>query len=170
MHERAVTERQQWGQTNRTQLLINLACIRDHIDTYKKRCCNTQLLINLACIRDHIDTYTKRCCNSVQADRIACEHLLVVVDGMLLQVCISYFSSTSTLAPFAAICVAVVRPPMPPPTMIASYSTSASAWSVLAGLWAGRGGASATCAWALTWRAVFCLSHFVGSCNDRCLC
>ena len=39
----------------------------------------------------------------------------------------THFSSTSTLAPLATICVAVVRPPMPPPTMTASYSTSVGA-------------------------------------------
>ncbi len=43
-----------------------------------------------------------------------------------------HFSSTSTLAPLAASCVAAVRPPTPPPMTTASYTTSVRALPVLA--------------------------------------
>ena len=39
----------------------------------------------------------------------------------------THFSSTTTLAPLAAIWQAVVSPPMPDPTMTASYSMSVGA-------------------------------------------
>ena len=39
----------------------------------------------------------------------------------------AYFSKTTTFAPFAASCVAVVRPPIPEPMTTASYSSSVGA-------------------------------------------
>lgn len=56
----------------------------------------------------------------------------------------TYFSKTRTLAPLAAICVAVVKPPMPPPTMTASYNVVSSGWSRALCLCARCTGASAT--------------------------
>ena len=40
----------------------------------------------------------------------------------------AHFSRTRTLAPLAASCVAVVRPPMPEPMTMASYTTSVGAF------------------------------------------
>lgn len=61
----------------------------------------------------------------------------------------THFSSTSTLAPLAAMRAAVVRPPIPLPMMTASYSTSVGACPC-SGAAAGAGrlpvGATACCA------------------------